>query len=101
MIVLKNVAGLMGNNVVNQRHWCHDQTPVQADASPRIATSPAFGLVNDFDNWCRDAKRLCDHSRTDGKMLDRMGSIPVPASAADSGALDGCMTICQHRRAER
>ncbi len=33
-------------------------------------------------------------------MLDRMGSIPVPQPAADSGALHGCMPIRQNRRDE-
>ena len=60
--MLKDVARFVSDDVVNQRHRCHYQAPVQADAAASVTASPAFGLVDYMDGRRRDAEQSRYHT---------------------------------------
>jgi hypothetical protein len=47
VVMLKDVAQLMRNHIIHQRHWSHDQTPIEPNASARVAATPSLRLVDD------------------------------------------------------
>ena len=58
MIVLEDVASLVRDYVVYERHGRHDQSPIETDAAARIATAPPLRLIYNMDGWARYSKEF-------------------------------------------
>lgn len=96
--MFKDVAGFVRNDVVDERYWCHDQPPIQADMSSRVTAPPPLGLVHYVDRWSTDSQSFGHEAHALREMLLRFIAVPVPQRASNSGALYGGLHVRQGRR---
>lgn len=71
MIHFDQVSHLVGDDVVNQRRWQMDQSPVQADAATQAATTPPRARGRQAHRWYGQRKSMAVFGHPSAKPVER------------------------------